>query len=324
MPDAAPTDLLMSARSQYIKHYQGYMEQACQRPVNLLRDDEWKSHGIEPFKIKLTDLDTILKPEADTAIADAQIVTEEIPTPPAAQPPTTPPIEEDDMSATFSTGSYVKVISGALTGHKGIIQTHDNIRATVNLENGVTAQIELANLARSRRGEPTTPAPLTPPAKGTAPATAPAATTSAPAAPKKKSAAKPAVTGAAVYRFKIKLFGKTTSDATEYPTKEAAEAAGNQKISALKAVLPDATPNLEIEEIARAVYTLEIIGQEPIEGDYDKLLAGAVKLINTMPLPKFNNGVSLEVKNKNKFITDLAEATGVDARILRLILTPSN
>jgi hypothetical protein len=347
----------MSARSQYIKHFQGYLEQSCQRPINLLRDEEWRAHGIEPFKIKLTDLPNLL----DTAAVIAPVATMPLPIPtptPAPIPEVTPTPtmvsevteelvgepgligmpyhpeeqeENEEMSATFSTGSYVKVIAGDLIGNKGIIQTHDEVRAKVNLDTGVTVSVELANLARSKKtpevAKPTGAAPAATQQGVTAPATtagtataATTATTAAPAAKKKKPA--PAQDGgsAVAYRFKIKLYGKVTSDSEEHPTEQAAVDAGNKKLAALKAVLPEAAPTIEIEKIVKAVYSLTIIGEEPIEGDYDTLLNKAVHVIKTFSLPMFNGGVELEVKNKYKFIADLAERTGVDVKVLRPLL----
>ncbi len=343
MPQAAPTDILMSARAQYIKHYQNYLETTFSKPVNLLKDDEWRACGFEPFKITLTNLDSILKPQADIATQTPAVPL------PAAPSQITPAQEDEDMS-TFSPGSYVKVIGGPLLGSKGIIQSHDTVKAIINLENGTTVCVELAQLARTRRntepaatpqaaqstatvpGKPVTSAPATtttPPAM-TTPAAAPAPQGSAtaqttPAKPKAPKKA-PAVTGNApagsvTYKFKIVIRGKASGDETEYPTAAAAEAAAAKKIEALKVLLPEETPSVKLEEVQKANYSLTIIGEEPMVGDYDGLLHLADHTLRTMPVIKFASGVALEVKNKNKFLTDLAEKSGVDIKIIRAIFT---
>ena len=343
MPQAAPTDILMSARAQYIKHYQNYLETTFSKPVNLLKDDEWRACGFEPFKITLTNLDSILKPSADIATQTPAVPL------PAAPSQITPAQEDEDMS-TFSPGSYVKVIGGPLLGSKGIIQSHDTVKAIINLENGTTVCVELAQLARTRRntepaatpqatqaaaavpGKPVAAAPATTttPPTTTTPATAPAPQGSATAqttpakskAPKKAPAAPGnAPAGSVTYKFKIVIRGKASGDETEYPTSAAAEAAAAKKIEALKVLLPEETPSVKLEEVQKANYSLTIIGEEPMVGDYDGLLHLADHTLRTLPVIKFASGVALEVKNKNKFLTDLAEKSGVDIKIIRAIFT---
>ena len=101
----------------------------------------------------------------------------------------------------------------------------------------------------------------------------------------------------------------------------AAEAAAAKKIEALKVLLPEETPSVKLEEVQKANYSLTIIGEEPMVGDYESLLHLADHTLRTMPVIKFASGVALEVKNKNKFLTDLAEKSGVDIKIIRAIFT---